>query len=358
MSDIKLKVNGISYGGWTSIKVVQSMDQVCGSFAFGCSDEFPGKPTGWDMSMGDFCQVIVDGSILCSGYIDEMPISYDHISHSIQVSGRDSTAALVDCSFVDPNNNVNEWNDQAILKLIKNICDPFEITVIVDSSVGSDLSEQLKKFAANEGDKAFDSLLKLCKHKAVIPLSYGDGRLTLTRAGSREATDALELGVNILSGSLEQTNKERYSKYIVKGQSNESAPWELDSITEPNGEAIDTIIGGKLYRPLVILLDGEVNAGQCKDAAYFEARNRAGRSRSITYKVQGWTQSDGTPWLLNSMVQIKDNFFSLNDTRLISGLVFSLNDSNGELTEITVVNKETYELRAEPVVIEEEFDFG
>jgi prophage tail gpP-like protein len=355
MSDIRLKVNGLSYGGWTSIRVSQSMDQICGTFGFASSDKYPGKPANWRILMGDYCEVSVEGTTICSGYVDDLPISYDAESHSLQIGGRDKTADLVDCSFVDPINNVNEWNNQTILKLIKNICDSFGISVTVHSSVASDLTETIKKFAANEADTAFDSILRLCKHRAVLPLSYGDGKLTLTRAGTKRAVDTLELGVNILSGDLSQSNKERFSKYIAKGQGNEVSSLDLASITEPYGEATDEIV--TRYRPFVILAEGETNTGDCQALARFEARNRAGRSRSLNYTVQGWAQSNKKPWELNSTVRVRDPNFSIDGTKLISAIDFSYDDVNGELTILTLVDKETYELREEPIeLIKTKFD--
>ena len=359
MSDIRLRVNGISYQGWKSIQVSTSMDQICGTFGFSSVDKYTGKPRDWKMAIGDLCEVTVDGNIICTGYIDEMPITYDAETHSIQVSGRDKTADLVDCSFVDPVNNVNEWNGQTIMKLIKNICDPFDISVTIDSSVSSDVNDTVERFAANEGETAFDSVLKLCKHKAILPLSYGDGRLTLTRAGAKRAVDTLELGVNILAGDLSQSNRERFSKYIVKGQGNEKTSLDLTSVTQASGEATDAVISGKnRYRPLVILTDGEVNAGNCQSLARFEARNRAGRSRSLRYSVVGWTQSNGKPWELNSTVRVRDSYFDIDGTKLISAIEFTLDDTNGEIAYLTLVDKEAYELREEPIeLIKTKYDW-
>lgn len=356
MSNIRLKVNGLSYGGWTSVRVSQSMDQICGSFGFSSSDKYPGKPSNWQMSLGDYCEVEVEGTVICSGYIDDFPISYDANSHSIQISGRDKTADLVDCSFVDPTNSVKgEWLNQTVLKLIQNICNPFDISVVVDSSVSSDLTGTVKRFSANQGDTAFDSILRLCKHKAVLPLSYGDGKLTLTRAGVKRAVNTLELGINILSGDLSQSNKERFSKYIVKGTGNEDESLDLPSITEPFGEATDEVI--TRYRPIIIIAEGEITTGDCQKQARFEARNRAGRSRSIDYVVQGWLQSNKKPWEINSIVRVKDTNFSIDETKLISAIDFSYDDSSGELTTLTLVDKEAYELREEPIkLIDTDYD--
>lgn len=344
MSDIRLNVSGIAYTGWTSIQIQQSLDQICGSFGFATSDKFPDKPSSWKIKMGDYCTVTVDDTTVASGYIDDMPIDYDAENHSIQISGRDKTCDLVDCDFVG---GVNEWNDQTILKLIQNLCTPYDIDVTTDSTVASDVTTIIPKFVAEEGATVSELIRKLCMHKAILPISLGDGKLTLTRAGSSRSSDRLVQSVNILAGHLDQSNRDRYSNYIAKGQGEESSLKKLLSSTEPEGEATDDVINR--YRTKVFLMDGNVDSGKCKNHANFEARMRAGQSRAIEYTVQGWTQSTGTPWKLNSLVRVSDDFFGVKATKLIAGITYTYNNDDGEIASIRLVDKEAYEYAEVPI---------
>lgn len=346
MSKIELRVNGVSYIGWKSIKVSQSLDQLCGSFAFGASEEFPGKPENWQIYMGDTCKVLVNGKVLSTGYIEDIPIDYDDTTHDIQFNGREITCDLVDCTYEDENNKGN-WLKQTVSKLIQNLCLPFDIPISIDSSVSSDLNTQLSKFTVGQGDPIIESLLKLCKHKAVLPISYGDGRLTLTRAGTNKSFDSIEFGVNAKRASLNQSDRDRFSNYTVKGQDNEDSFKSLLNITQPHGTATDERV--RRYRPYTMIAEGEVNSADCFKLARYEARNRAGRSRSITYTIPGWVQSDGSLWKINSMTRVKDSFAHIDETLLISGITYSIDDTEGEIVSITLTKKEAYELLEIPI---------
>ncbi len=101
MSDkIVLKVGGKVYSGWTEVHVSQSLDQLTGTFSFSITNPYPDIPSGWSIKLGGYCVVEINDQVVISGYIDDMPIDYDATSHTIQISGRDRTADLVDCTFV------------------------------------------------------------------------------------------------------------------------------------------------------------------------------------------------------------------------------------------------------------------
>lgn len=354
MSDIKVKIKGVSYTGWSAIEVSQSLDQMCGTFGFTVSDRHTSNPGEWDIKIGDYCEVEVNSKIIASGYLEEPVIQYDATSHSVQFSGRDITAELVDCSYVDDTgNNRNEWKGQTLRRLVSTLCDPFGISVDVDLSILTEAETVISEMTTNEGDGVAELIKKVCDHKALLPISYGDGRLTLTRAGSKKATDSLELGKNIKACNFTCSDRERYNKYIAKGSSAEDEFKGLVSITSAFGEYIDG--GIRRYRPLVILVDGDSTKDKCQNIAKFQASRRAGASRSVQYTIQGWTQSDGTPWSLNSMVRVKDHYCRINDTRLISALHFTKNSTGGETTNITLSQKEAYEIQEKPIKIVESF---
>jgi len=356
MNDIVLKVAGKTYGGWTSVIVEKSLYRITGAFGFATTDIFPGNIKKWEFSLGDACSVEIDKQTIITGYIEDLPISYDNSTHNVQVGGRDKTGDLVDCSFVQ---DAAEWKNQTILKIIKALCHPFDIDVVADASVASQVATKIPEFKTNESDVVFDLIAKLCRMGAILPVSYGDGKLTLTRAGTAyKANDALVLGENIKSGSIEQSNKDRFQTYIVKGQGiGTDEKSLLEDVTGPVGQIRDNVI--LRYRPLVIFTETPCDIGRCLARARWEARNRAGASRSLEYTVQGWVQSNGDVWPLNAMVDVRDSFLGINDTLLIAAISFSVDDTSGTVTRLSLVHPETFELLAEPIEdIETEADSG
>ena len=358
-NEITLKVNGKSYGGWTSATVEKSLFNLTGAFGLAATDIYPGQLRKWEIKLGDQCTVQINKQTIITGYIEDIPISYDATSHNIQFGGRDKTGDLVDCSF---DGDANEWDRLNIISIIRKICDPFGISVAVDYSVINRFNVPWpENFVANEGDTAFDLISKLCKMNGILPVSYGDGYLTLTRVGTsrgvqNKAHDVLELGRNVKSGSIEQSNKDRFQTYIVKGQGvGNDDKTEALVYTGPTGRKIDSVINR--YRPIVIFTETECDEGRCLERAKWEANLHAGLSRRLEYEVQGWTQSNGKVWPLNALVQVKDNFLGIkNKELLIAALSFNIDSSTGTVTKITVVDPNTLDPSAPPGLIATDSD--
>ena len=78
--------------------------------------------------------------------------------------------------------------------------------------------------------------------------------------------------------------------------------------------------------------------------AKWEGQNRAGKSRSVNYQVQGWTQSNGKVWPLNALVKVRDSFLNINKEMLIASVNFSIDDQQGTLTNLNLVLPDTFKL--------------
>lgn len=354
MSKIVLKVRNKSYENWEAIHVGKSLLQIAGEFGFSTTDIFGYDPEKWDIKLGDPCTVEVDDQLLITGYIEDMPISYDKETHTIQIAGRDKTGNLVDCSYIE---TPNEWKRQSIFSIISSLCEPFDISVVVNVTVTDEVTVEIPTFKADEGETVYELISRLCRHKAILPVCYGDGYLTLTRAGaSYDVSDNLELGVNIKSGMLDWSDRERFSKYIVKGQDvvTDDSGWD-SGIVSRYGEATDqTLVRKKQYRPLIIFSERATNDKECEDRAKWEASVRAGQSRKVEYEVQGWVQRNGIVWPLNSLVTVKDKALGIDGPMLISALEFNVDNMTGTVTKLTVVPKETFTLIEEAIKIGDE----
>lgn len=351
-NEVILKVGGYAYSGWTSIIIEKSLRQMAGSFGLATTNPFPGQARKWNIGLGNECIVEINKQKVITGYIEDIVLDYDSTTHNIQFGGRDKTGDLIDCSYDEV---VKEWQGLSILKIIKTLCNPFSIDVVVDSSafVAAN-SVWWDNFKANEGDTIFDLISKICRMKAILPVSYSDGKLTLTRAGTTyKATDVLLSGKNVLKAKFDQSDKDRYQTYIVKGQGiGDDNKVTLPMFTGNTGRATDSVI--KRYRPIVIFTETPSDNGKCLERAKWEKNTRAGASRSLTYEVRGWTQSDGNIWPLNAMVQVNDREFGINETLLIADLSFLIDEINGEITRMRVVSPDAFTTK--PFEIKSGFD--
>ncbi|MBW1642527.1 MAG: hypothetical protein JRJ76_06785 [Deltaproteobacteria bacterium] len=344
MSEVSLNVKGKKFEGWTSVSIEKSLYQMTGTFGFAGTNIFPGNAEKWGLALGDECTVLIDDQIIITGYIEDIPISYDAVSHNIQISGRDKTGDLVDCSFAETN---QEWKGQKIITVIKALCNPFGISVDVDNSVSAKTYEKTPKdlFKINPGETVFDAIFRLCKPKGILPVSYGDGQLVLTGTGTQWANDILELGKNVKSGSINQSDKERFSTYIVKGQGENSPFGTVEDAAHAKGAYHDLVLmKSRPARKIVIWPESSCTVKYCQDLAKWECVNRAGNSRSIDYEVQNWVQSNGKVWPLNALVKVKDHFLQINTAMLIAAVNFTMNNESGTITKLALVHPKTFEL--------------
>jgi len=339
-NEIVLKVEGKVFTGWKRVMVEKSLFQITGAFGLATTARFPDSFDKYEFALGDACTVEINGQTIITGYVEDIPISYDSNSHEIQVGGRDKTGDLVDCSFVE---SPNKWDGQTIGKIIRVLCAPFDIDIVIDDSVAAETNTKTadNTFKVNEGETIFDSILRLCKDTGILFVSYGDGKLVLTRAGTTHTYDTLELGKNVKLGNIEQSNKDRFKTYIIKGQGLGKDKKTTRDSSEPVGRVVDNVI--ERYRPIVIFAQGLTTKGICLKRAGWERSNREGTSRMLEYEVQGWTQSNGVVWPLNSLARVKDSFLGIDGTLLIAAVIFSLDDSSGKITKLVMVDPKTFE---------------
>ncbi len=348
---ISLKIAGVNYEGWQSVRVERSLGQISGTFGFKATDIFPGQSEKWGIRMGLECTVAVNDKACITGYVDGIDISYSEDSHTFQVRGRDRTGDLVDCSH---DSTKTEWKNATVLAILQDLCSPLDVSVSVDPSASAALAEKMLNFKAGEGDAVFETIIKLLSIKAILPVTLGDGKLTLTRRGTEYVNDRIEMGKNVKAGHFAASDTERYNVYIVKSQNIGSDDWDLTSINQPAARHLDSVI--TRTRPLVVLPGASATVSQCRDRAEWEARTRSGKSRQFEYELVGWTQSNGDLWPLNKLVIVSDEYLDVNESFLITGISQSFDDLGGSITRLGLESPDAYDLLRQTVTKKSKFD--
>jgi prophage tail gpP-like protein len=353
--NITISIDGKKIAGWLELEVSLGLDQLSPTFTMSYTDKFfANTKRDATFTMGKECIIMLGDDRLATGHIEEIDSSYTPTDYTLQVRGRDNLGDLVDCAYWKPGYK-NQWSGQTVESLISILCEPFQIDVVIDSSVSSLSTKRVSNFKINEGDTIADSIARLSRLYTFLPVGYGDGKLTLTKVGSDITSSNLKTGENIITGELIQSDVERFSNYIVKGQSEGASLKDLLSVTQPKADqAEDTLI--TRHRPLVILADGQVDSGICQEIAKWEALVRAGKSRQYRYTVRGWQQADGERWKINTLVPVNDNINYVSDTLLISRINYSLSEQAGKTTTLILMDKRTYEAGARPEQIKSKND--
>lgn len=136
------------------------------------------------------------------------------------------------------------------------------------------------------------------------------------RGGAGQATDALELGGNILKASARFDASARFSHYVALGQHAGTDEDFGRTAAEDKGIAVDPEV--KRFRLKVLKDSGQASLKTAGDRAQFEANFQAARFRAVTYTVQGWRQSDGSLWRPNTTVLVRDQkLFPSGGTMLV-----------------------------------------
>ena len=395
MSDVfRIVIAGQEYAEWTGGEVTLSMLQAAGTFNLNLFERFPpgNNNRRLDFYRGNPVEIYLGDDLLITGWIDARPVGYDSQNHSVSVSGRDKVGDLADCSYVGTK---KQWLNTKLETICSDLCQPFGIEVITKVDTG----RPIRDFRIDEGATIISQIYQLCDYRGTLALSYGDGNLYIDRLGKNLLHDRLELGLNILSMSAEQDAQDRFSEYIVKGQAQSDdgsrassfeekynaipgkkdekpknvyqqrleAAGRIENVTEallefrqsvveagdeddedatktttgwepPNyesqGKAYDSEV--KRYRPMVIIMDGDVTSADCAKRARWEAWTRNGASRQLTYTVKGYRQSNGDLWRINNLVQVIDPWAWLSEQMVVTETRFSLDENDGPRTELKV----------------------
>lgn len=328
MSGITLYINGTKYEGWKAADITRSIEAASGSFRVGTNDRWDISKDPWEISPGDRCQVKIDGTTLITGWVDSVSPSYSPTDHGIEITGRDVTCDLVDCSAVVKS---FEIRGQTIGGIAKLLCAPFKIPVIDTSGD----SEVFPVVAIQPGETVFSCIERQARQRDIVITTNGEGSLVLGKVGSKSANDKLVQGCNILTASANYDYSNRFSEYIVKGQQPSSGDAE-NAWNPPQNDVESRCKDGNItrYRPLIITGESQVYERSAEARAKRESAQRAGESTQVSVTVQGWVQSNDELWPLNAVVQIESSALYLDHALIISSLNFNAGESGSTTTMI------------------------
>lgn len=331
---IELKVGDSIYGGWLSVMVDTGIEQIAGAFELGITERWPGQDTYKPIKRGESCTLLMNGQAVITGYVDDVNIDFDANTHTVNVTGRDKTGDLVDCAAI---HKTGQWNGHRLDQIVRDICAPFGIKVIVNTDMGKALST----FSLQEGETAYEAIERACRMAAVLPISDGLGNLVLTRAASGSPVASLIEGENILTGRGEFSIKERFSVYLVKSQDRGSDDdFDADTHTQVSARATDDFV--KRYRPTTIIAEDRGAHASMQQRAEWEKNVRRGRSARATIGVVGWRHGNGL-WQKNTMVHLTSPLLGANADLLVASVKYTQNDQ-GKRSEITLTGREAFDL--------------
>jgi prophage tail gpP-like protein len=378
---VSLEVDGVRYEGWKSVRISQGIEQLAGTFSLEVTQTLPDQAVGLPIECGAACTLKVGPDVMITGYVDVVSIDEGTDNHTIRVEGRDRTGDLVDCSAPS-----GEWTGLTFEYIAAELIKPFNVELLtqVETSAGGYVSKKpgkgkapaakagkgggrLPRKGSNSGETVHKLLEKLAKIQGVLLVSDRRGGLVVTRAGlNGRATDMLALERNLKSPiQYERSFANLYSEITVKGQAHgatgaagapvlSGAASVKPVATVKRGSAASpgstVTVGSKSiqrYRPLIINAEDQADAKRCQDRAQWEAGTREARSKKFVVQVQGWRQSDGSLWEINTLTNLKCNWVGEDEDMLISNIEYSLDLAGGTVCIMTLYSPEAYDVLKE-----------
>lgn len=335
---ISLVANGVAYAGWKETAVTRSIECIAGSFDVRLSEIVDSKTQRRKIDAGDACAVKLGDETVITGFVDDPDFYIDEGAHDIQVTGRDVTGDLVDCSAI---NSPGEWRNRDALQIIKALCEGFSIPATATVPLGA----KFPSFKLQEGETVFEAIDRICKARALLPMSDGKGGLVLMRSGSNaQKIDApLVYGQNIKTARTHFSMAERFSQIRVKGQQTQLDGMTPSEASSPSALATDPTV--PRFRPLVVISDEEGDGVTLDDRAKWEVNVRAGRARSADVTVWGWRNKTGALWQPNTIVPVYISILGIEQDMLITTTCHQYGDS-GRLTSLRLAHPKSFDLLA------------
>lgn len=332
--NVTLLVDGFVYGGWTKVQIEFALDAISGRFSLELTArEATGMPR-WPLAAGQTCEVRVDGVTIITGRIDVFAPSVDAEQAGIVVTGRDRAAVLEDASAV---HRPGHWRDTPMRRIFTELTQPFDIDLAFDDDVDAD--RPLRKFALQQGESVWSALERLLRLRGAIAWSQSDGSVRIGTPHDSRILGALIEGENIKAMAARHDISQRFSEYIVKGQSAGGDDRNGDAVTGPMGKASDPAIGW--HRPLIIIAEDQADKASLERRAIWESVVRAARGQEANITVPGWRNIVGALWTIGDQATVRAPAIAIDSDMLITGLVFE-RGPDGTLTTLTLQPPEAW----------------
>lgn len=306
------------------------------SFSLTVSDRFIGSKS--NIPLDEECQILIDGTPVITGYLDEITPSYSASSHEVKFAGRSKTCDLVDCSAIIDTGQIISGSPKEI---IEKVLSPFGIGLVFSSD--KPLSP-VPDFQVQPGETAQSIIEKVCKQTGLVYTDDADGRLVVQSIGSGVSVGQIIHRVkngqnnNVLSGSGKYSSRNIFRDYYVKSQMTGSDDIGGEDITGVEGRATDNEV--KRYRPIVLTGEDAMDMVTAQTRAEWERSNRRAKGQPFEYTVQGWRNGNGQLWMPNSYVSVDDDFVRVSGKLIISAV--KLNTGSGTTASLQLSPPDAY----------------
>lgn len=348
----EIRINGANFKRWKSASVQRSIDSNAGAFRFSNSTSAP--VNDYPVKAGDFVEILINGVRKIAGFVDEITGSQDRATHTIEVSGRDNIADLIDSSV--PDAAKVKQGPVSLKSLIEGAINALGASISVTSNVTGIANFETEDLqAAGAGDSCMAYLVSFARKRQVYLVPDGSGGLIIYRPDkqNRAASPIIhkqgESNNNVLTYSFRQSQQGRFRTYKCRSQDNIGfnpfAEYSAEG-TDRKGDATDTQIRQSRY--LEFLAEETMVNKTCIERAAEESNIRRANGIEYTVSIPGATQSNGVLWDFGQFVNVNDDYAGIRGLYLIKSIEYSIDTMAGTRTQLTMVPPDAYQVTAEP----------
>jgi prophage tail gpP-like protein len=349
---MEVELSNIRYRGFSGVSVTRDIENLCATFSIDATTLERGN---FPIKRGEACKIYIDDEKILTGYVDTIDIAYTSDSHGITVTGRDKTEDIVD-STVDAKVEIKTpITLEGLITKILAYLNSTDIKII--NQVGSLASFSAADIVSGKiGETAVAFLHDFCAKRQVLLTSNEDGDLVITRGEGVSVPAALihkinGFGVNNVKGArVTYDDTKRFNRYILRAQPAIAGVSNLDSDTPLimtsgfKGESIDSTV--RASRVITLNAEKITNVSECTNRAQWERDIHRARAINYTATVYGHRHGGnfGSLWKPLQLVNVVDEYCGINDILIIRTTKFNNNLTEGDLTELSLVPKDTYKL--------------
>ncbi len=344
---LTLEVNGTEFSNFTDAQATIALDQFVNTFSFGAVSQ---DPQGFPVAVGDEVRVLVDGTVVVTGFVESLRGAHSARQRTIQIMGSSKTGDVVDSTVNQIVLNTPIALRDIIEAILAEIGSPLTVTNEVPGLKGFEKSDLI---AAEPGQGAFDLMEQYARKRQVFVRTDTDGNILISRNAGGDPVATLlsrfdDNDNNVKQASFTIDHSERFNTYIVRSQqsqialSNTGEDPGAGNASAQSGQAIDKDI--RSTRTLIFLAENASDNDELPERAKWEANIRRARSTIYNPTVVGHTVN-GVPWAVNQIVKVDDEWEDFEGTLLIDTVSFLFSDA-GALTELRCVAPDAYTLQA------------
>lgn len=387
-NQVKLLLDGSEFANWKTCEITSELNTLARAFTVSVTTKIPdGRKVLEFFRPGKAVQVQIGQDVVLTGWIDKTPASYTATDVTVAIEGRSKTEDLIDCcpvpagetiSFDDgrwpahlqapttgtliscPGTTATEWKEQATDAIIAHLAGGYGVRFYSEVNL-----KDKQNFTITPTDKILDALKTLTKGKDIVFTDDANGNLVAVKKASTEAAKTVKTplvlgsvnlsGVtvdgNILRGQASFDGTKLFSQYQVIGQPKGTTSAHGSKLnSKPATKSGIYDIGRR--RITCEKAKGQAGASDCSKEADGNQKFAENEFFKTTYTVQGWRDTDGKLWRVNTLVRLQDELLhyaeygkSDGTLYLITRVKFSLSNDAGMTTELEVVPPDGYRIQ-------------